>query len=1714
MAPEGCTVERVLWHGPTALVALMYHDGVGVTRVDVHQLDVGKGATVPLLSYTSDVLVAGASFTPGPADHTTDAPCPPWSSVTPSYPQHQHHHRRSPVEPETFSKNTSLTYLHVVDRLRTLRTWLLHPGGATAVSAYSLPTAAPRVPRNAAPSSDPAVSTHEHQGGHPNRTTGGGADRAGGPGSPSIPVGPESSSPHAGGSPLLSESRRVDVDDGKREEEEEMVHPGSLPAGALVAVVLPSRMQGHNAAACSGILVAAGVALSGFSFLPEERECGEGQSSFLWESHAIEERFGNDGGCGQAPPRMLGMRALVPERGNQQALALVWAERPAFQVLDVSRDGRAGAVEHISLARRHREDQLATAPRYDRPCFLTSWCHSIALGVLLCGWNDGTVDVVNPRTGSLSFRLQSGRQRQRQHRQQQLLPPGEACVPTTAVGLVPLSLLLPHAGNQFLSEAFPEYSCLDDNSGGDCRAVALVGSADGTLALWPTRGTSSRPWNVILAHTDAVIAIRTAMDAPRTELERFSEEEAAPVGKAHGCPEDDDGDSSFFVVTAGANREVKVWGIDTAERQDLPPLTLAGYTVTGGGSSGNHGGCLTALELLSERHMACGFDSGAIEVWSIPFASRGRVLASTRQALQAFPLAHGARVTSITISLGVGFRPGSGTRVKAGRVVLTTSVDRTVVRWVSMNPGDSIRPLNRYCLSEEPAAAVLLPPPAAITPASTAAAGRKAGGPTQRNQNARVNVEIARSATAESTMIAFVPSTSTLFRVVAALKGVVTVLEVATIGTLLGEGTSSCGRHPQRLCPAVANAFPGTPLIARLPPRPVAFESPPERKRTREDGSFRWRVGGPRGREAGRYDVLGGMHDCLAGWEAAGKRRMALTASSSEAWLADVGGTNHDGVLADRVSERSGGGMSDDTRRATSRSSGPGPETSERAARKGRREGRGAVKSHRSLCVRRRPFTVKLSEKTLTICRATQDPGARPLRASRVALDHDRCASTAPENAYRKVQGGKTIKVDSGFARAAAEAAAVAAWERLWLQSPPGGDDTTDHVPPRSVGNSGGAEPDGNHMYSMEMTVPEVSRRLSADVLRRGEDDFSGIAISFQGQPTGSVSGSECYSARFKHSPSSPPTVMEWPPSSTKAESVTPGLGMSVSELPEESHHTAGAAESKTSEMPPEDTLLVEREDTVTKSRQGPEDGKERTGGERSEANSTRSDVTAMEEPRAIDAEGDGDDGGHEGRRKVGPMNAVVAATAAARRARDAWDARGRMKTPMLIERRRPPSMQEPRFQFNFDSAQAPACGMSGVGVAVPRGYADERLRAAKRSYTPSLPLRKTARRRINEANKAHGGGVLSERRGLAGLEAGDGEGQRDPETAVTCRTEAFPTGLVVSTHFRESSTGREILMLEVEKAADRRHIHTGGASDQSRQLAFGVHAANGTGVGGDVGMDEATTAPAAATELACLSPRSKKLQVVFESLAAGRDVLTQETLVKWDYVARSIERGLVSQYQVRSLFRQAHGGRHRGKMAWQDMIAFYEGMESALDKACAPPVVEDFVVDSEEWDSVSVSLYLTKRGEVYVVARVTASWGMATVTNADVPARITLPGLSPERQYELYAYGENGVGGRDGTCMFSVEPAPSGMSAELVAATLLSATTAREPDEDLDVPWKDLPESEQMTEALAALADPLVARAAREAALDPPAAEDLAPGRCEADPVSRNKWRSGPRFC
>lgn len=89
------------------------------------------------------------------------------------------------------------------------------------------------------------------------------------------------------------------------------------------------------------------------------------------------------------------------------------------------------------------------------------------------------------------------------------------------------------------------------------------------------------------------------------------------------------------------------------------------------------------------------------------------------------------------------------------------------------------------------------------------------------------------------------------------------------------------------------------------------------------------------------------------------------------------------------------------------------------------------------------------------------------------------------------------------------------------------------------------------------------------------------------------------------------------------------------------------------------------------------------------------------------------------------------------------------------------------------------------------------RLRAAKRGFTPSTPLQKVARRRFNVKVLRLGGAT---RRAAPATTADE---PHDCETAGATTVEVFPTGLVVSKHFCESFTGREILMLEVEKVRE-----------------------------------------------------------------------------------------------------------------------------------------------------------------------------------------------------------------------------------------------------------------------------------------------------------------------
>ncbi|CAM9979618.1 unnamed protein product, partial [Choristocarpus tenellus] len=297
----------------------------------------------------------------------------------------------------------------------------------------------------------------------------------------------------------------------------------------------------------------------------------------------------------------------------------------------------------------------------------------------------------------------------------------------------------------------------------------------------------------------------------------------------------------FFVVTGGANCEVKVWGVDTQAGQGRSQLALGGYTVVGGRGfkiqDGDHSQHLTSLELVSETHMVCGFGGGALELWLIPFDARGRV-ATSRGPQQEFPEAHSGAVTSISISLALQ-HPRTGC---VGRVLLTAAADCTVVRWHVGHSG--LQPLKRFCLSRVAVNTALLPVPL------------KGG---DNGQGSQHNVNL------DDKSIRFIKNNSDrenmCFRVVAALDGAILTLEVAYVQELLGAWVEG-GKKGSRK--SLANALVGKPLAAFLPDsNKVNSErnrvtGPPEDP-SRLDPWASIDVGGPNGKSAGHFKALGGL---------------------------------------------------------------------------------------------------------------------------------------------------------------------------------------------------------------------------------------------------------------------------------------------------------------------------------------------------------------------------------------------------------------------------------------------------------------------------------------------------------------------------------------------------------------------------------------------------------------------------------------------------------------------------------------------------------------------------------------------------------------------------------------------------------------------------------------------------------------------------------------
>lgn len=875
---------------------------------------------------------------------------------------------------------------------------------------------------------------------------------------------------------------------------------------------------------------------------------------------------------------------------------------------------------------------MIATPRSDRPCFITSWAHSTALETILCGWNDGVVDVVSPRTRGRRIRL---------------FQPGSTCTPATSLASIPLAMILSQTSTQVLSDpAFPFHDVAGVEQGLD-GVVVLVGGADGTLALWPAC-RAFRPWHVVFAHNDAVVAARSAMDTPQDFGGRRVVSTASPASKRvlggnkdclRGVGRPFTENPICFVLTAGANREVKVWGIDDAGRQGVPPLSLRGYTVVGGTGEDDR---LTTLELLSEGSMVCGFLSGAVEVWLIPFTARDGILATAREALQAFPSAHEGEVTSIAVSVGLRYRAQDGGGEGAGRVILTTSADRTVVRWASTAPGDNMEPMARYCLSREPSSAALLPPPAeSLPPGST--------------PQVRQELRLGREATATSTE---------LFRVVAALDGLISVLEIASARSLIGgQGIN------QNLRGAVANAFPGMPLVPRLYLHPPSTGS----ETVIAPNRLRWGVGGITGREAGWYDELDRIKTFPPEWEALGARRLTAAKASRGAWEFCAYQWSDQKMRKERNRHLSSFSTHDDDRLNT-QVFGRKKHDADRA---------GGMEQ----LVARRRVTMKPNVNTLTIY--PDKRGAGKLGSyTKGAQAHARLGFE--DASVLKAIGGKVVKMDPGFA-------ATAEWQR---ESPPNSITSTSFVEDT---------PDGamvqctNDILTIGLTVltPGLSHQGQSAVSESSGSLARKInQISPSSASCGSISATE--SIKVKRG------VKEDVPSGS---SIIPGE-TSVSRRPPphasasilisgyaQSHERLGV---KASGALLDSTMGRVSPSKVMKCGNGaPSPEGTRLDTEAEEASGrliTNIGTTAAHrEEKACEAE--------TGNSKKKPKFATLALNTA-REAREAGNVRESLRAPALM---RQPLPHEPRQQFNFDSAQSPYSGMLGVGVAVPLGYSDKR---------------------------------------------------------------------------------------------------------------------------------------------------------------------------------------------------------------------------------------------------------------------------------------------------------------------------------------------------------------------------------------------------------------------
>jgi WD40 repeat protein len=419
---------------------------------------------------------------------------------------------------------------------------------------------------------------------------------------------------------------------------------------------------------------------------------------------------------------------------------------------------------------------------------------------------------------------------------------------------------------------------------------------------------------------------------------------------------------------------------------------------------------------------------------------------------------------------------------------------------------------------------------------------------------------------------------------------------------------------------------------------------------------------------------------------------------------------------------------------------------------------------------------------------------------------------------------------------------------------------------------------------------------------------------------------------------------------------------------------------------------------------------------------------------------------------------------------------------PFLSTKRRRP------FQTDTSNLFGASTGMVGAGLAVPLGYSDSQLRC-------SLHKWKRMRKRPSKRRST--------------------EGSRQRQSLLLP-----PVTATYITELSQEGAEKEIIML----AADCTHGASQRAPLRRRVVEWSPWV-----------VDDDYHEPSHQKSIDPLAPPPQYICDLFLSLSLGEPWLRLDGALQWELVQRAIAEGVISLYAVKSEFKKAYGGRHKGKNK-HDMHDFERFHNFVKEEYFAAPTME-LLLRSVGDSSIVLEARGNKKGQVVCIALPRGMQispliqslrnggsssqdlisALAVQTALDPKAVFVAPkralfgphnqatveiwGMNPETAYDIYAYAEHDdVGATEG----------SSSTLEAVQNTLCQVfTLAYTPKEhahasDIEISWSSLEEAEQAAEVGAAARDRSVKSIATKSNIAVPSEDDFE--RAKMDPQARNR--------